>query len=123
MADMTKVDYEAPYESGLKGHGVEVDILTGAGVDSTLARDGESGAQLYISNGYVATEGAAVLKIYSSATLLQQVEHVAAATSPLPHVYTKAGEDLNLENTDAATIVIWCETNAIKLGQSAQGIY
>lgn len=123
MAGMTKVDYEDPYESGLKGQGVEVDTLTGTGTDATLVRDGVTSAQLYISNGYVTTEGAGALAIYSSATLIKQVEHVAAATSPLPHVYAKAGEDLNFKNIDGATIVIWCETNPIKSGQPAQGIY
>lgn len=123
MAGMTKVDVEDPYESGLSGQGVEADTLTGTGTDATEVRAGVSGAQLYICNGHVATEAAGVLQIYSSAVLIAQVEHVAAATSPLPHVWCAAGEDLNMENTDGATIHIWCETNPIKPGFPAQGNY
>ncbi len=119
MADMTKVNVEDPYPSGLKNQSIERDTLTGVGTTSTEVRALVASQQIHITAGYVSMATAGTLDIFSATTKIGSLYLPGAGTKPLPPCWTKAGEALKMQNVSGVTIFIDCESQAVKDGEYA----
>lgn len=105
MAGMTPVTREAPYDSARANNGILVKTFTGAGADATVVGATTAGTQWHIRGGFVSAGAACTLTITSASTTIALIELVAAGTVALPPVYSKAGEALNIANTDAVSSI------------------
>ena len=119
MAGMTVVTREAPYDSARKNSGIGVLTATGTGTDATAFVAAATSTQHHIRGGFVTMTGPGTLTILSADTVIASIELPAAGTVPLPPVYSKAGEALNMTNADGATIFVYVEYASL----AANGAY